>query len=177
MLERFRPDIIVPRLELLDQDELWARGVRAVLLDRDNTLTVWGGKDIPPARREWVARAQERFSVCILSNTIKGGKLRRIGEDLRIPTVARWGLGRKPLPGGFRAAMAVTGTQPAETAMVGDQLLADVLGANLLGLTSVWVRPLDSHEFFTTQIMRRVERRIAARLGLEVPSGGAEETP
>jgi putative hydrolase of the HAD superfamily len=45
---------------------------------------------------------------------------------------------RKPHPNIFRYALARLGTAPSETAMVGDQLGADVLGATFLGLFSIW---------------------------------------
>lgn len=166
-LERFRPDIIVPRLEFVDQEDLWARGIRGVIIDLDNTLCYWRGHDPGPQRRQWLERARERFSLCILSNTIRSRRLRAIGEDLGLPTVARWAYGRKPMAEGFRAAMRQTGTTPATTAMVGDQLLADILGANRLGMTSVWVLPLSEHEFAATRIVRAVERAIVQRLGID----------
>ncbi len=166
-LEHFRPDIIVPRLEFVDQEDLWARGIRGVILDLDNTLCYWRGCEPGPQRRQWIARARERFSLCILSNTVRGRRLRAVGEELRLPTVARWAYGRKPLAEGFRAAMRQTGTTPATTAMIGDQLLADILGANRLGMLSVWVLPLGQHEFITTRIARALERAITKRLGID----------
>jgi HAD superfamily phosphatase (TIGR01668 family) len=168
MLERYRPDIIVPRLEFLDQDELQARGLRGIVLDLDNTICQWHGSEPGPERREWVARAKERFSLCILSNTIKGRRLRRIGADLGLPTVARWAYGRKPMAEGYRAAMRHTATEPVQTAMVGDQLLTDIAGANRLGMTSVWALPLSRHEFISTKVARAFERVIVRRLGLDL---------
>jgi len=37
--------------------------------------------------------------------------------------------------------MAQAGTDPAHTAMLGDKLLTDVLGANLSGVTALMVEP------------------------------------
>lgn len=178
-LERYRPDVIVPRLEFLDQNDLWARGVRGVILDLDNTICYWHGSEPGPQRRDWIAQARQRFSLCILSNTIKGRRLRAIGEDLGLPTVARWAYGRKPMAEGFRAAMRYTGTAPAATAMVGDQLLTDIAGANRLGMTSVWVLPLSRREFVTTKLARAMERGIVRRLGIELGPcrQAAEEAP
>jgi HAD superfamily hydrolase (TIGR01549 family) len=47
---------------------------------------------------------------------------------------------RKPHPMIFRYALAGTGTTPSETAMVGNNLRADILGARQLGIFSVWKR-------------------------------------
>ena len=174
MLKHCKPDIIVDRLEHLDQDDLWARGVRGIILDLDNTLCAWHGSEVSPERQAWVARAQGRFKLCILSNTIKYRRLRRIGELLGVPAVGCWGIGRKPMPAGVRAALRRTGTSPQETAMVGDQLFADVLGANLNGLLSVWVPVLDRREFISTRLFRGLERRVLRRLGCPIPERLAE---
>jgi HAD superfamily hydrolase (TIGR01662 family) len=45
---------------------------------------------------------------------------------------------RKPHPDIFQAALDFFGVQPARAVMVGDFLQADVLGANRLGMGSVW---------------------------------------
>ncbi len=46
---------------------------------------------------------------------------------------------RKPDPKIFRHALAQWDRTPAETVMVGDTLHADILGANQLGIFSVWI--------------------------------------
>jgi putative hydrolase of the HAD superfamily len=47
----------------------------------------------------------------------------------------------KPHPALFRLAMESLNVRPDETAMVGDNLRADVMGAKALGMTAVWKRP------------------------------------
>jgi uncharacterized protein len=169
LLEHCRPDIIVDRMEHLDQDDLWNRGVRGIILDLDNTLCFWGNSDVSPERREWVEHARGRFKLCVLSNTIKYRRLQAVGELLGLPTVGRWGLGRKPFPGGIRVALKLMGTRPEESVIVGDQIFADVLGGNLNGLLTVWVPLLDTHEFFSTRLIRGLERRVLKRLGCPIP--------
>ena len=163
------------RLEHLDQQSLLDRGIKGVLLDRDNTLTAWGSREISPARREWIERAKTHFALCIVSNTVKGSRLKAIGAELGIPVVARWGLGRKPFGGGIRAALRLTGTTPEETVIVGDQVFADILGGNRLGLFTVWVPPLNHHEFLSTMCMRGLERMALKHLGCAIPTRSEPE--
>ena len=47
---------------------------------------------------------------------------------------------RKPHPRIFRGALDFFGAQPEEAVMVGDFLDADILGANNLGMGSVWIK-------------------------------------
>ena len=46
---------------------------------------------------------------------------------------------RKPSPSIFRAALAYWGLPPENVAMIGDTLNADILGANQVGMLSVWI--------------------------------------
>jgi HAD superfamily hydrolase (TIGR01662 family) len=46
---------------------------------------------------------------------------------------------RKPNPEIFRQALAFWGADPRKTVMVGDIVSADVVGANQLGISSVWI--------------------------------------
>lgn len=48
----------------------------------------------------------------------------------------------KPSVKGFRRAMEQAGAGPEETAMLGDKLLTDVLGARRSGITALMVEPL-----------------------------------
>lgn len=169
MLNRCKPDIIIDRLESLDQQELLDRGIKGVLLDLDNTLCPWGSHLVADSRRDWIKRAQANFKLCIVSNTIKGRRLCAVGADLGIPTVARWGLGRKPFGGGIQAGLKITGTRPEESAMIGDQIFADILGGNSAGLLTVWIPPLQPKEFVSTMCLRSAERLVLKRLGCEIP--------
>lgn len=47
---------------------------------------------------------------------------------------------RKPHPYPFQQALAYWNLPPSQVVMIGDTLTADILGANRLGMVSVWVR-------------------------------------
>jgi HAD superfamily phosphatase (TIGR01668 family) len=55
-----------------------------------------------------------------------------------IVTSAGWGF-RKPDERIFRIAMDHFGVSPEQVAMVGDSLEADILGANQMGIYSIWI--------------------------------------
>ena len=164
MLERFCPDEIVPGLASIDQDALLVRGIRGLLVDVDNTLVNWRGSDIPERHVAWIKQAKANFAVCLLSNTVTGSRLLRLAARLDLPSVGRWGLGRKPFLGGYREALAKIGVPPRQTAMIGDQLLTDILGGNRLGMHTIMVQTLSEAEFFVTRVNRWIEAIIQARL-------------
>lgn len=145
----------------LDPQALRAAGVRGVILDLDNTLIAWGAGAPSAEVLAWVSGlAAHALVACILSNGFSA-RVAKAGALLGVPVVATAG---KPGPWGFRRAMAVMGTAPRETALVGDQLFTDVLGGNLLGLYTVLVEPLSTREFVTTRVVRRIERFFRRRL-------------
>lgn len=169
MIRNCKPDIIVDKMENLGQDDLWNRGIRGLIFDLDNTLCAWKSCEISPERMEWLERAKQRFKMCILSNTIKYRRLCRVGDTLGIPRLGRWGLNRKPFRGGFHEAMKIMGTTPEQTAILGDQVFADILGGNRSGVLTIWIPRLDECEFISTQGIRWIERLVLRRLGCEIP--------
>ena len=59
----FAPDRYVARVELIDLDELWRSGKRAILLDRDNTLVPRDRHDAPESVAAWLDAARKRAAV------------------------------------------------------------------------------------------------------------------
>jgi len=164
VLESFCPDQIATRLEDIDQQALLDRGIKALLIDVDNTLVNWRDDQIPPERHRWVEQAKDRFALCLLSNTITVQRVEQLGQRLGLPAVGRWGWGRKPFSSGYQEALKLINAQPAEAAMIGDQLLTDILGANRLGMYTIMVDSLSDSEFFITRINRWIEALIRGRL-------------
>ncbi|MCD6352542.1 MAG: YqeG family HAD IIIA-type phosphatase [Armatimonadetes bacterium] len=173
-----KPDLYVQAVEDVSLDWLADRGVEGVLLDVDNTLTRWRSHDIPEARRAWVEAAKQRFSVCLISNTIFGRRLKALGAALDVPYVGRWGLGRKPSPAGVRAALKLAGVPAERACLIGDQVLTDILGGKLCGLLTVLVEPVDpASEFVVTRIARFIERPLRGAWRQELQGGGRDDEP
>jgi HAD superfamily phosphatase (TIGR01668 family) len=160
LLERVCPDRCTGGLEDISLDELWAEGYRAILLDLDNTVTAWKSCEVPAAKAEWIGRAKERFGVCIVSNTIRGERLKRLAAGFGIEHVARWWRGRKPSPQGLREAMARLASTPEQTVMIGDQVLTDIWAGRRAGVHTILVAPISPVEFAGTKITRFFERIV-----------------
>lgn len=152
-----KPDLLVNSLPEVPLEALWEKGIKALIVDLDNTVTCWNSPQVGEAAREWFARAKARgFALCLSSNN----GLRRgapVAASLGLPLVCNAG---KPRRRSFRQAMALLGSRPAETAVIGDQIFTDILGGKRLGLYTVLVRPLSPREFVTTRLVRRLERLV-----------------
>ncbi len=159
-LRQFCPHQCVRRVEDLDLAALHARGIRALLLDLDNTLTAWRGYEISPPLQAWLEQATRDFRLCLVSNQIKGCRVREIAARLGIPCVHGLGPWGKPGRLIFRRAVEQTGIPPEQTAMIGDQLFADIRGARRAGMYAILVEPVGEKELFLTAGLRRLARWI-----------------
>ncbi len=160
MLKWLRPDHVVQFVTQIDVEELRDRGIRGLLLDLDNTLVAWNSHELEESVHLWLEWAQAcDLSLCLVSNA-KPGRIQRAIDPLEIPFVA---LARKPMLKGFRRAMKLLGTEPKQTAMIGDQVFTDVLGANLLGLHTILIELPQLPEQWWMKGTRRLERWVLRR--------------
>ena len=154
-----RPDFCAPRLADVPLTALG--GARVLLLDADNPLAPWRGAVPDPAAARWVESAKAAgFRLCIASNS-DAERLRPLEEALGIPAFPRAG---KPLPSGLRRIAREMGAAPDACALIGDQLLTDVLAARLAGMRAVLLEPLDPSREFTGTRVNRVLERILLRI-------------
>jgi HAD superfamily phosphatase (TIGR01668 family) len=154
------PDAVVTSVTEVTPELLRELGVRAVMVDLDDTLVPAGSELLEPLFRAWLRElVAAGFPVVILSN----GERKRVERYARELEVRGLALVGKPFRHAFRRGLELLGTAAHETAMVGDQLFTDVLGANLIGLRSVLVSPLSPGKLLHTRALRRLERRLLRR--------------
>ncbi len=146
----------------LPPDRLRRWGVDAVLADVDCTLKRYRVEQVTPEAAVWLASLREAgMGVCLVSNGL-GGRIGRLAEQLGLPCVAG---ALKPLPNGCLRAIRQQGFNRARTAMIGDQLFADIWAGRLAGLTTVLVEPIGPEEEpWFTRLKRPLERWMVRRL-------------
>jgi len=124
----------------IDPSGLNKRGITLLLLDLDNTIAAYHIVAPDSLLIDWVKALREKgVEPFILSNSRKPTRVQDFAKKLDVPFLRRAG---KPKKAGFQQAMMLMGRSEAETAMVGDQIFTDVLGANRAGICSLLVRPL-----------------------------------
>lgn len=138
-----------------DPSLLMKLGLRAALVDLDNTLLAWGKRQLDPEVTTWTQRAVEvGLRLCLLSNT-HSRRARHYAAHLGIPCV---GAARKPSRRAARRALRLLDCQPHETAIIGDQIFTDILMGRRLGLYTVLIRPSNLQEQPWMRMVRMVER-------------------
>lgn len=152
-----KPDLRVQSITALTPELLGKHGIEAVMVDLDDTIVPSKGDSMELVVKDWFTTLQGAgFRLLILSNGQRDRVAHWAGE-LGIPGLSLVG---KPFRWAFRRGLKLLGSEPAKTAMVGDQLFTDVLGANLMGVFSVLVKPLSPGKLPHTRMLRLVERRI-----------------
>jgi len=135
-------------------------GVKAVLLDIDNTLASYKSHEPINGAVEWVKTIQNAgFKVIVVSNNFE----KRVN-----PIAAKFGLpfitfAMKPLPFGYLRASKILGVKCRECAIIGDQIFTDVMGANLCSMKSVLLEPIEVETGFSYDIRRGLEKGMRKR--------------
>ncbi|MEN6371509.1 MAG: YqeG family HAD IIIA-type phosphatase [Armatimonadota bacterium] len=162
----------------VDLDDLVSRGIKAIMLDLDNTILPWKDHNVPVQSAKWVRNALDRgIKLCIASNTHNPARLRAVAEELGIPCRDKL---IKPRRKGLREVMESMEATPETTAIIGDQILTDIIGGNRLSILTILVKPMHRKEFIGTKFSRLLEHRIMAyllkkgMLGTKAPDKASE---
>lgn len=148
------PTVLVPHVSVANVSELnytalkEGAGVKAIVFDKDNTLTAPYGNEIHRDAKKGLESAKEIFgseNVAIMSNSA-GTKddpgyedANRIEEALGIAVIKH----DEKKPGGLDEVLShFDMDDPAALCMVGDRLLTDVVFGNLYQMLTVHTLPL-----------------------------------
>lgn len=134
------PDRIYDQYSDINAQTLIDFGITLLLCDLDYTLAPRSVAVPDDTLHRWLESMHKAgITVMILSNNRSCERVETFCRDLGIPYVGHAG---KPSRRGYREAMNTAGVSARETAMLGDKLLTDVLGAKRSGVTALMVEPL-----------------------------------
>jgi len=154
------PDLSHKDIFEIEVDQLEKLGIKGIITDMDNTLVPWSDRTVYPRLAQWFSDLKRRgFKLIIVSNNSKdrGGQLAR---ELNIPAI--W-YAVKPRRRAFLKALDLMKLVPGEVAVVGDQILTDVLGGNRIGLYTIHVQPISEKEFIWTKLTRQLEKMLIGK--------------
>ena len=153
----FRPKEKLQIFTDLDMDHYRDLGFELVLLDIDNTIAIpdTGGCDERAAA--FIRKLKEKgFKPVIFSNNTEKRVRMFIGDQ----DVDFWHFALKPLPFSYLGVCMKYGVLPSKTIVMGDQLLTDILGANLSGCYGIYCKQLQEKDTPMTSRNRIIEKLI-----------------
>lgn len=135
------PDLVLSRFTKITPELLRERGIRLLLCDLDNTLASRRVAEPTAEVTDWVRSLDENgISLYIVSNNRSEGRVKRYAQLLDVPYIGRAG---KPRRSGLLRAMKAAGGRAEETAVAGDLLFTDIIGAKRCGFTAIMVDPVE----------------------------------
>ena len=141
-------------------DWLRQQGITLLLSDLDFTLAAKKTRRPDQSLRDWIAALRNAgIGFMIVSNNRSGRRVTDFCAELGIPYQ---GHAKKPGTEGLEKAMARAGKGRSETAMLGDKLLTDVLGANRSGVLAVMVEPAGGPKGLWNHVLHGLQRPFKA---------------
>ena len=154
------PDRVFERYTDITPELLSALDVQLLLCDLDYTLAPRSAARADGELCAWLEELRRAgVTVMILSNNRSSRRVETFCGELGIRYVGHAG---KPQIRGFLEAMVRTGTEADHTAMLGDKLLTDVLGARRSGVLALMVEPLGGPVGAWNHVLHLLQRPFKA---------------
>ena len=151
------PSIYLNNVKEITIDLLKSNNIEGLLLDVDNTLIDFNHK-ILEGVKEWCEELKKQgIKLCILSNTNKIEKVKRVAKELDLQYI---NFAKKPSKSGFKRAASLLELDAKNMAIAGDQVMTDILGGNRMKMFTILTKPLDKKDIFITRVKRPLENMI-----------------
>lgn len=154
------PDFYLKDVTKITFKMLQENNIKGLILDVDNTLIDYN-KHMDKKVKLWVEDLKKQnIKFCIVSNTNKHDKVKKVSEQLGIPYIF---FAKKPFKKGFLNAKEKMNLKEENIAAVGDQIMTDIIGANRCKMFSILVEPISDKDIFITKVKRPIEKCIINR--------------
>lgn len=157
MRKLFTPDYYIRTYHDLDLRRLQEKHIKVLVCDIDNTLVAHDQPDPDEDVKAFIQRVKDAgIQVVLVSNNVKE-RVARFARDLDVKT---YPFARKPLRGTYVKMMKDSGCHADEIAVLGDQLLTDMLGAHRVGFYTILTNPVAQKDLTCTKINRIFENLV-----------------
>ncbi|MBQ7889595.1 MAG: YqeG family HAD IIIA-type phosphatase [Erysipelotrichaceae bacterium] len=162
LLEKFfLPDTYAENVFHIDLQALKNKGIKLILCDIDNTLVAHDDPHPDHNARAFMKCAEDAgMELFLISNNTQkrvSGFADKCGAKYYYSSL-------KPLKRQYKRILRDTGFHAGEVAVIGDQLLTDILGGKRMHFYTVLCAPLYTKDIIYTRITRLVENIVYAVL-------------
>ncbi len=160
-MDKYIPDIYQQSIYTINYQKLKECGIKCLLFDLDNTLVPAKIKK-PTKKVKDLFKELEKmdFKVIIFSNSNKN-RVNSFNEELKVES---YYFARKPFAKKFKLVLEKNNYNISEVAIIGDQILTDIVGGNKIGITTILINPISPIDGIFTKFNRFLERRIMNKL-------------
>ncbi len=154
---RFVPEYCFDTFDKASADFLVGIGVRAIILDVDNTLEPYENPKPSEKVLRWLDELRAvGISAAIVSNN-NSERIDLFNKELGLVAFSKAG---KPLKKRIVQAMEALGVDKTEAVFMGDQVFTDVWGAHNAGIRAILVNPINDKRDIFTKFKRLLERPV-----------------
>ena len=153
----FVPDFYFDTFDMASAKFLASIGVKAILLDVDNTLEPYENPLPTEKVLKWFESLREAgIGAAIVSNNNKE-RIELFNKELGLPAYSK---AKKPFKKYLKKAMADLGINSSEAIFMGDQVFTDVWAARNAGIRAILVPPIKDKTDAFTKFKRFLERPV-----------------
>ena len=157
----FKPTYVFENISAITPAFLKRKHIKGIVLDVDNTLTTHNNPVPPESSMKWLADVKKAGIKLIIVSNNKPPRVVPFAEILGLDYVAN---GKKPLTSGMNKAIKRMGLEKSDVAAIGDQIFTDIIGANLTGIRSCFVFPIEPETSLPFRIKRTLEKPLLPKI-------------
>lgn len=158
------PDYYAKNVYSIDYQELYERGIVNLIFDIDNTILPVNDIEVDEKLvKLFVGLIDDGFNICVVSNN-SVERVDPVAKKLKVISLSN---ADKPTKEAFDKALKLLESDISSTAMIGDQMLTDIKGANEYGLCSILVDPLQNKYDIKTGTSRILQNLMEFKLKRE----------
>ncbi len=156
----FKPTFVFNTATEITSAFLKDNGIKGLILDLDNTLTTHNNPRPPKHIIAWINTMKSANIPLVIVSNNKYDRVRPFAQMLQLPFISA---GAKPLTTGIDKARKAMRLSKKEVAIVGDQIFTDMLGANVKGMPTIYVYPIELEDGLFFKFKRVMEAPFLPR--------------
>ena len=156
-MKLFTPSYYIHRFDALRVDLLKEKGIKLLFCDIDNTLVAHD--EALPSKEAYAfihKIINAGIQVVFVSNN-KEQRVKTFADAFQLPYHA---MSLKPLPFTYQKMMKLYPYQKHEIAVLGDQIMTDMIGANLCGFYTILCEKVVERDLNCTKVNRIFENMV-----------------
>ena len=141
---------------IIDYEKLYEKGYRGIIYDLDNTLVPHGAPADERALELMDRLKSIGYTIFFLSNNRKE-RVEMFNEKIGALYLCK---ASKPNKRGYLKAADMMNLDPSKILVVGDQIFTDIWGANMAGMRSCLVMPIDRSSDEIQIVIKRMLEKV-----------------
>lgn len=158
-------DLIIPNsycknIYEVDYSTLKKRGIKNLIFDIDNTIMAVNDIKVTPELKSFFQKLKKEFKICLVSNNNED-RVNPVKIELDVLAIAN---ANKPNRMAYEKIVKILKRVKEDTAIIGDQMLSDIVFGNRFGLYTILVEPYKRKYDIKTGVSRILQNILMRKL-------------